>query len=902
MNEEIKVWAKSLKRKDGEPITLQEHTENVENAFNDLSKKLNDRPYLVDLIKIAIRYHDLGKVCPTFQIKSLRNKNYKPFDLSNNIYHSLFSVLWLDKEKLKKKIEEIKKEESEDYLQFVLSAIAYHHWKEGFEDLMRFGGNAFERMKEFLERKTNGKSNKELLIENLKHEGFTEIDDIDIKMLEGLSNGAAFASYVIPPYQLYWLPRRIKTTMEKEKDWILLSGFLMRSDHFASFKETEKEECKIETDGINPNEILQNIVTEIRKKNNSFNENDKGFWQKKTIAEKGTDNTILIAPTGSGKTEYSFLWSNGEKFFYTLPIRSAVNQIFERAKRIFGKEKAGLIHSDADVYLYNEGDEANSFQLYDLSRQLSYPAMISTGDQFFPYALRPPGYEKIFATFYKSRLVIDEVQAYDPKAAAIIVKFIEAVVRMDGKFLLMTATLPAFIKEAIKERIEKLGVPWKEPINLYDDNKYKELKKHRIKIIRIYNQITDGKPNYNFDEEIFKKVIVEAKKGQRVLIILNTVKQAQYVFAELKKLCAKDVELNNNLWLFHSRFTLENRKEKENKICGSKEENIKGEFENPKPEEEKTPKILVATQVVEASLDIDADVLFTELAPMDSLTQRMGRVLRRKKENYLHQGDSNVFVFVFKEGYESSNSHVYNKELLGITHALLSSIDQNGINKDELKNKASSKFGYIKNKFVDKTFPISEIEKPKKKKKKEEIVLQNTTTSTGSFVISEYEKFLVVELLFELLREDGDYKKKFYDTLQLLNAGYMSDRKADAQKMFRKISSLSIIAALNKDKFAEEVNSFLSKYDINKEGLYTLFKREVLSKFVLSVPAYTQNEKRDYRDSLEFWLETNDEIAYEWKNKMKYWLKGLYFGEYEYDNDYGSKPKEKTETKDDQFL
>lgn len=92
--------------------------------------------------------------------------------------------------------------------------------------------------------------------------------------------------------------------------------------------------------------------------------------------------------------------------------------------------------------------------------------IVSTGDQFFPYALRPPGYEKIYATFSYSRLVIDEVQAYDPKAAAIIVKFIEDVVCMGGRFLLMTATLPKFIQESIKK---SLGENQYRLVNLYDE-------------------------------------------------------------------------------------------------------------------------------------------------------------------------------------------------------------------------------------------------------------------------------------------------------------------------------------------------------------------------------------------------------------------------------------------------
>ena len=140
---------------------------------------------------------------------------------------------------------------------------------------------------------------------------------------------------------------------------------------------------------------------------------------------------------------------------------------------MFGEGKAGLLHSDADVYLLSqETDEAGTMKLYDLAKQLSYPVMISTGDQFFPYALRPPGYEKVFALLSYSRLVIDEIQAYDPKACAIVTKFMEWMHKMGGKFLLMTATLPKFVENRIKE-----SAPDCEMINIYENEKDKFQKK-----------------------------------------------------------------------------------------------------------------------------------------------------------------------------------------------------------------------------------------------------------------------------------------------------------------------------------------------------------------------------------------------------------------------------------------
>lgn len=103
-------------------------------------------------------------------------------------------------------------------------------------------------------------------------------------------------------------------------------------------------------------------------------------------------------------------------------------------------------------------------------------------------------------------------------------------------------------------------------------------------------------------------------------MILNTIKLAKKVFERLKSKL-KDQGDDCKIFLLHSEFTFGDRRRKEAEILKH--------FGNPKPKDEKEAKILVTTQVVEASLDIDADCLFTEICPLDALIQRMGRVIRR---------------------------------------------------------------------------------------------------------------------------------------------------------------------------------------------------------------------------------------------------------------------------------
>lgn len=304
--------------------------------------------------------------------------------------------------------------------------------------------------------------------------------------------------------------------------------------------------------------------------------------------------------------------------------------------------------------------------------------------------------------------------------------------------------------------------------------------------------------------------------------------------------------MKNKIFLIHSRFTLEDRRKKEVEL-------IEKEFKNSKPQDENEGKILVATQVVEASLDIDADVLYTEICPLDALVQRMGRVLRRISASYEFEKEDNgkriyksslnenqkyevdlskpnIHIFVFKNGLESGNGRVYDKELLELS-------------KEKLKD-------YSKE-------------------------------------ISEYEKFELVSSLYECIKEKAtEYLEEFYNTLEILSAGYMSDRKSDAQKVFRKIYDVDVIPENLLEKFIEAVKDFVEKYmpdkAKDKDNLYTLFKAEVLSKFVVSIP-YRDIERLNW-----IYYDVEKELPDDnIKKRLKSWLSGIYKIDKNYDEEKG---------------
>lgn len=362
--------------------------------------------------------------------------------------------------------------------------------------------------------------------------------------------------------------------------------------------------------------------------------------QEKCLSIKG--DAVIISPTGSGKTEASLFWATnnldktrGNRIFYNLPYTASINAMYKRLLKklthyYLDDGCVSLLHGKATYFLYKMFEEDKFKEIKNISRKIYSPYKITTPFQCLKHLFSLKGYEMGLLEMYRGRFIFDEIHAYDARTVGLILSMCEYFKEeMDVKILIMSATLPDFIKNLFLNTLHIKNEITMDKIEL---NKYL---RHRCKII-------DGDIIENID--LIKKRLQENKK--KVLVVCNTVKRAQMVYVLLKN------EVNNSA-LLHGRFILKDR------------EAIEKGLENL--------DLLIGTQAIEVSLDIDYDVCFTEPAPIDALIQRFGRVNRRKNEEGLPlKGVCDVFVF--SKGSENDR-FIYDEQLVKKTLEVLSDFD-----------------------------------------------------------------------------------------------------------------------------------------------------------------------------------------------------------------------------------
>jgi CRISPR-associated endonuclease/helicase Cas3 len=373
---------------------------------------------------------------------------------------------------------------------------------------------------------------------------------------------------------------------------------------------------------------------------------------------------ILESETGSGKTEAA-LWRFAQLFkagqvdslYFALPTRVAATQLYERTRQFAssmwrgtGQEPPLVVRALAG---YESADGQTVQKLPDFKvlwadnpddqkaharwaaesskRFLAAPLAVGTIDQALLGALQVRHAHMRHSLLSRSLLVVDEVHASDAYMTTLLAHLLKAHLNAGGHALLLSATLGS----SARHRYQRLISP-AVPMPTVAEG-----------IALPYPALTDGAAIYTLpDSDRSKRVhwhvkdcidspdavaalaIDAAKQGAKVLVIRNTVPTALATFRAIENMAQQNglqeflFNLNGIATLHHSRYSREDRP----KLDAAVEQQIGKHRAKPLQ-----ACIVVGTQTLEQSLDIDADLLITDLCPMDVLLQRVGRLHRHDR-------------------------------------------------------------------------------------------------------------------------------------------------------------------------------------------------------------------------------------------------------------------------------
>ncbi len=698
--------------------TIQQHTDRLIQNYELLRNIYPNLKVDWDILKLACLYHDLGKTNRKFQ------KKIKGEKVKEEIPHGFLSIGFLD-------IKELREEYPREKIKVLVNAIAYHH-ERGFK--------------------------------------FSEYDEKVAEEIKNMGDEVGNFNYnKIPNCKIFRLPsaRYIDGSRVTEEDgedvfydYILVKGLLNRIDYASSAHE------KVEWENDFLEASLNNMMNTWKEKNKNASWNELQEY----MIDNRDYNIIAVAQTGMGKTEAGLLWIGNNKGFFTLPLRNAINAIYDRVRNdvVIDKieKRLGLLHSDAfSEYIKREEDEEEKLELEEIglsqyherTKQLTMPLTICTIDQLFDFIYRYKGFEPKLATLAYSKIVIDEIQMYSSDLIAYLVSGLLYITKLGGKFVILTATFPPFIGDLL----EKEGVEFKMPEPFIDKDENKT--RHSIKVI---------------DETISMDFILEKYKENKILVICNTVKKAQELYKEVKR----NTKLETDVNLFHSSFIKKDRRDKEEAILKLGKKNNEGYG------------IWICTQVAEASLDIDFDVLITELSDLNGLFQRMGRCYRSRPfdgEGY------NCYVFTGGDEKCTGVGYVIDEDIFKFSKEALKNIDGR---------------------------------------------------------INEEEKIRLINNVYTTEKLEGtNYYDAIIETLKYIKSLYTNEMdKFQAQKMFRNINSVTVIPESifkNNNKKIENLketmntkrNKNMTREEIEDLKVRKAKARVELADFTISIPYYLVN-------------------------------------------------------------
>lgn len=409
---------------------------------------------------------------------------------------------------------------------------------------------------------------------------------------------------------------------------------------------------------------------------------------------------FIEAPMGEGKTEaaiyIAWKWMRDSclgGIYIGLPTMATSDQMYGRFDKFLKQFKESttsplkLIHGMSDYIDLDKGMEWTQISSLESEMQsIAYdwfkpkrrailsPFGVGTVDQIMMTVLAVKFGALRILGFSSKVIIIDEIHAYDAYMSTIIGRLLNWAGALNIPIILLSATLPS------KKKLEFLK-EYHDGIQVWNQNKInislpKESNQKTYPLISSFSRAglheipcKSYNPNKKYKIRLHSKGLSEPSyildiaikayhQNLCVCILINNISYAQLVYKILREFSEFNQE---TMILFHARYQFSRRSEIQNQVLKMFDKSSCLSPDNPNSNPRPQGAILIATQVVEQSLDLDFDMMITEFAPIDLILQRIGRVKRHHRENRPKTTDPEIHILLPNIGEKSRKIIIPNR-------------------------------------------------------------------------------------------------------------------------------------------------------------------------------------------------------------------------------------------------